>query len=163
MSTLILSPQEADADADPLEWRHSATISVLVETLETWLDARAPWPRKASEPEVRLISQSSADARSSPRFAGTGPTRGLYDAETDTIYLVRPWDRRDPVDVSILLHEIVHHRQDGAQHWVCPEAQELSAYRLQDAWLAELGLQADVNWIAIVLASGCSPHDIHPD
>lgn len=46
---------------------------------------------------------------------------------------------------------------------VCPAAQELPAYRLHDARLAEWGLQAGVNWVAVVLDAGCTPRDIHPD
>ena len=53
--------------------------------------------------------------------------------------------------------------QAVAGHWYCPGAQELSAYRTQQAWLAELGLELDVNWIAVVLESGCTPRDFHPD
>jgi len=39
----------------------------------------------------------------------------------------------------------------------------LPAYRLQEAWLAERGTEAEVNWVAVVLDSGCTRRDIHPD
>lgn len=95
--------------------------------------------------------------------ASQGRTRGLYDPDAATIRLVRPWDPRDPFDVSTLPHELVHHRQQGARHWYCPGAQELPAYRLQEAWLADLGLEPDIDWIAVVLEAGCTPRDIHPE
>jgi hypothetical protein len=44
-----------------------------------------------------------------------------------------------------------------------PGAQEPDAYRLQAAWLAERGQEIEVNRIAVVLAAGCTPKDIHPD
>ncbi len=45
----------------------------------------------------------------------------------------------------------------------CPVAQELPAYRLQEAWFGELGLEPDVNWIAVTLEAGCARRDIHLD
>lgn len=91
-----------------------------------------------------------------------GRLRGLYDPDRAEILLIKPWDPRDPEDVSVLLHELVHHRQ-APPHWSYPAAQALPAYRLQEAWLAERGMKADVNWVAVVLDAGCTRRDIHPD
>lgn len=74
-----------------------------------------------------------------------------------------PWSARDPQDVAVLLHELVHHRQAGARHYYCPGAQEPLAYELQRDWLAERGLETRINWIAVRLEAGCTPRDIHPD
>ena len=93
---------------------------------------------------------------------GLGRARGLYDPGTGTIALVRPWSPREAGDVSVLLHELVHHRQAALHHY-CPAAEEPLAYRLQEAWLAERGLPLDWPRLAIALAAGCTPHDIHPE
>lgn len=161
-SVLIATSSFASADAN-FAWREAKTLNDLVFTLETWLDGNAPWPKAEKRPEIRWISASEAASLHTPQFLGSGSPRGLYEADTATVYLVQPWDRRDPRDVAVLLHELAHHRQAGAQHWVCPGAMELSAYRLQNAWLSELGLSANVNWIAVVLEAGCGPRDVHPD
>lgn len=42
-------------------------------------------------------------------------------------------------------------------------AQELPAYRIQQAWLTAMGLDPDVNWVAVALQGGCTPRDFHPD
>ena len=89
--------------------------------------------------------------------------RGFYDIELEVIYIVKPWSPQNPKDVSVVLHELVHHRQQTAQHWYCPGAQELPAYRLQEKWLAERGLTVPINWVAVVLEAGCSRRDMHPD
>ena len=89
--------------------------------------------------------------------------RGFYDIELGVIYIVKPWSPNNPQDVSVVLHELVHHRQQTAQHWYCPGAQELPAYRLQEKWLAERGLAVPINWVAVVLEAGCSRRDVHPD
>lgn len=70
---------------------------------------------------------------------------------------------RDARDVSVLLHELTHHRQATARHWYCPGQQELPAYRLQAAWLAEQDETIAINWIDATLAAGCTPSDFHPD
>ncbi|MDD9741923.1 MULTISPECIES: DUF6647 family protein [Marinovum] len=159
---LMLSLLPAAAEpADPLAWRTAPTLADLVAHLDDWLDRRSDLPRRAQPPAVRLVSAVRAAALDglSSRHAAL---RGLYDAEAQVIWLIRPWSPRDPFDVSTLLHELAHHRQAEARHWYCPGAQELPAYRLQQAWLNELGLEPEVNWIAVVLESGCTPRDIHP-
>lgn len=153
----------AQAD-DLLAWREADTMTELVGTLETWLDRNADLPRRDTAPVIRRIDRAAALAMSTARHTGQGAApRGRYDPDTATVWLVRPWSPRDPFDVSVLLHELVHHRQAEAGHWYCPGAQELPAYKLQRAWLAELGLEPEVNWIAVVLEAGCTPRDIHPD
>ena len=148
-------------DPDPA-WREAEDMGVLIEVLELWLDANAPWPRRDSPPKVRIVTAETAEALALPPRPAHGNTRGLYDAENLTIFLIKPWDRKDPQDVSVLLHELVHDRQ-SPHHLPCPGAQELPAYRLQDRWLRERGLEAPVNWIAVVLEAGCTPRDIHPE
>lgn len=134
----------------------------LIEDLETWLDRHSPWPRRNPAPTIRLhhAPQGAGDVRAN--FWG-GVPRGTYNPETFEITLFAPWSADDPHDVSVLLHELAHHRQQTARHWYCPGAQERPAYELQARWLAERGLTARINWIAATLESGCSPRDIHPD
>lgn len=148
-------------DPDPA-WRSAGSAADLAPVLEDWLDRKAPWPRRETAPAIRVISPEWAARLGGPPPRGHGPPRGLYDEATATIYLVEPWTPEDAEDASVLLHELAHHRQ-APHHWICPGAQELPAYRLQEAWLAERGLEADVTWFAVVLEAGCGPKDFHPD
>ena len=148
-------------DADP-GWRRAEDVSGLAAIFEDWLDERAPWPRRSTLPEIRMISGERAASFGGLPGRGHGRNRGLYDAETATIYLVEPWDRRDSQDASVLLHELVHHRQ-APHYWYCPAAQEMPAYCLQSEWLGARGLAPRVNWIGVVMEAGCTPKDIHPD
>ena len=164
---ILLSSSIRSAEAaqnDILAWREANSLTALVDHLEQWLDTNTSLPRRASEPSIEWIGAAKAAyLQGSAQASRNGTTRGLYDPDTQAIYLVRPWDPRNPFDVSVLLHELVHHRQNGGGHWYCPGAQELDAYRIQEAWLAQLGLEANVNWIAVILEAGCTPRDIHPD
>ncbi len=158
-----IAPVAAHA-TDLLAWRDAQSMHDLVEQLETWLDANTDLPRRGDTPSIMFTNPVSAAAMGGTRHsAGDSTLRGLYDPEDQTVWLVQPWDARNPYDVSALLHELVHHRQAEAGHWYCPGAQELRAYREQRAWLEEMGLEPNVNWIAVVIESGCTPRDIHPD
>lgn len=163
--TLVFSTVTVSAaQPNPLAWRDAQTLPQLIEHLDGWLDRHTDLPRSNSAPVIRQISNAQAARLHSPNHASQlGKTRGLYDADSETIYLVRPWDARNPFDVGVLLHELVHHRQKDARHWYCDGAKELPAYETQRDWLAQMGLEADINWIAVVLEAGCTPRDIHPD
>lgn len=87
---------------------------------------------------------------------------GLYDFEDRRIYLIEPWEIGDLRDRSVLLHELVHAVQLDNREWDCIGAPEWEAYKLQEAWLAEHGLDADFDWMRIYFQSRCAK-DIHPD
>ena len=60
----------------------------------------------------------------------------LYDSVTGTIYLPEDWSASSPPDVSILVHELVHHIQsDSGATFACPQERERLAYRAQARWL----------------------------
>jgi hypothetical protein len=139
-----------------------AGAAALMAELDRWLDANSAYPARADAPEVMLIEAADARTRRGQASRG-GRLRALYDEAANAIYLVRPWSARDVRDASVLLHEMVHHRQATAKHWYCPGAQEWDAYKLQEAWLSELGVESGLYWPAIALESSCTPRDIHPD
>lgn len=148
-------------DPEPA-WRNTDSITELVEVFDTWLDQNTDFRRSELSPKIEIISPSYAASIQGSSASRFGRTRGLFDPDSSTIYLILPWDRKNPHDASVLLHELVHARQ-VSRHYFCPGVQEEAAYRHQDAWLRERGLQAKVNWIAVILESGCNRRDFHPD
>ncbi|EAQ04548.1 hypothetical protein OB2597_04680 [Pseudooceanicola batsensis HTCC2597] len=149
---ITLRPAGVDAVAD----------AGLLDRLNAWLDAHVDWPAPDRAPAIRYVTPRQAARMAGAPALGHGRHRGLYDAATGTIHLVTPWSADEPGDVSVLLHELVHHRQ-ADHHFYCAAAQEPAAYRAQEAWLAERGLTLEVNWLAITWAAGCTRRDIHPD
>lgn len=154
---LALLFHPADATAND----YGVAIDGLVEELETWLDQHSEHPRAETSPRIRYLEGSPQITETSSSVVANKP-RGLYSPFTQTIFLYEPWNADNPVDQSVLLHELEHHRQQGRSHWYCPGAQELPAYRLQQKWLSEHGIELNVNWVEIVLISGCTRRDIHP-
>ena len=136
--------------------------SELIDRLEAWLDANTDLPRAPDKPTVRIVDPSTFPATGKSAMGIGKHVRGLYDPETSVIHLVRPWSADNAQDISVLVHELVHHRQ-SRRHYFCAGSQELHAYKLQKAWLAQQNEFLDVNWIGVVLASSCAPRDVHPD
>ena len=64
----------------------------------------------------------------------------MYDPRTATIYLAEGWTGRTPAEMSILVHEMVHHLQTEARlSYACPEESEKLAYAAQEKWLGQSG------------------------
>lgn len=166
VATMIFACSAAAAtrlhlDPEPA-WRNAESLSELTEVLDTWLDENTGFDRPDTPPKIMLVSPSTAASIRGISESNHGRARGIFDPESSTIYLIQPWNRKDASDASVLLHELVHSRQ-VSRNYYCSGAQEEAAYRLQDYWLRERGLIANVNWIAVVLEAGCSKRDIHPD
>lgn len=133
----------------------------LISELNTWLDTGTEFPASESRPQIEFVDIERAEVLHGVTDRYGGRIRGLYDSESETIYLVEPWSPDNPRDISVLLHEMVHHRQTG-KHWYCEQAQEWRAYQIQAQWLAEQQIADGFFWPAILLLSSCTKRDIHP-
>jgi hypothetical protein len=62
------------------------------------------------------------------------------DDATQTIYLPEGWSGTTNVEISILVHEMVHHFQNllGLKY-ECAQEREKLAYMAQDRWLVRSG------------------------
>jgi hypothetical protein len=67
-------------------------------------------------------------------------TVAVYSDAARTIYLPEGWTGSTPAELSVLVHEIVHHIQNvqGFKH-ECPQEREKLAYLAQDRWLGLFG------------------------
>jgi hypothetical protein len=72
---------------------------------------------------------------------GTAPeVEAFYDDSARTIYLPKGWTGESPAELSVLVHEMVHHVQNMAGlTYACAEAREKLAYAAQRQWLALFG------------------------
>jgi hypothetical protein len=92
-----------------------------------FLRYQAVTPEKKQE-VMALLSARSAD-----------PARevvAVYDDRQNTIYLANGWTGQTPAELSVLVHELVHHLQAKASlKFECLAAREAAAYAAQEAWL----------------------------
>ena len=69
-----------------------------------------------------------------------GEVVAVYDHPGRTIYLSDSWTGSTPADLSVLVHEMVHHLPAVSDmRFACPAEREVVAYRAQEAWLGLFG------------------------
>ncbi len=135
--------------------------AALIEELQNWIDTASDLPRARKPAKIVFVEPYEVVEPSKMAVSIGNVPRGLYNPTKGEITLVLPWNARNPQDISVLLHELIHHRQNG-MYYYCQAAKEQDAYYLQRNWLEERDLSLDVNWVAVILASSCTPRDIHP-
>jgi hypothetical protein len=88
-------------------------------------------PQARSELAARLTPDAMARLRE---------VMAVYDDQKDAIILQEGWTGRTPAELSILVHEMVHHLQRAAgMIHECPAARERLAYAAQEKWLGLFG------------------------
>lgn len=114
----------------------------LIETIELWLVANFGLTAAAEPPNLVSIPASElVEIRYGPASSvAPGEVVAAYDEASRTIYLTEGWTGRSPGQLSVLVHEMVHHLQASADtRFACPAEREILAYRAQDAWLQLFG------------------------
>ena len=97
----------------------------LLISIENWLSSQFNLPTFNHHPRIELVAPSTIASLgykkllSDPSVVAESETTGsqpntvsLYDDVTQTIYLLKGWTGNDDVEVSILVHEMVHHFQN---------------------------------------------------
>ena len=64
----------------------------------------------------------------------------VYDDLNETILLPENWKGDTPAELSVLVHEMVHHLQKESHlRYECQGAREELAYKVQEKWLSLFG------------------------
>ena len=84
----------------------------------------------------------------------------LYNNMTKTIYLTPQWTGRTPAELSVLVHEMVHHLQNvSGKRYACPQEREKLAYQAQEKWLSMFGRslssEFELDRFSLLLATVC--------
>jgi hypothetical protein len=96
--------------------------------------------------------------------ASVGKMRGIvavYNDHMKTIYLPNGWSGRTAAELSVLVHEMVHHLQnEGRTRFECPAEREKLAYEAQNKWLGLFGRsieqEFEINGLAILISTSCA-------
>jgi hypothetical protein len=119
----------------------------LLTSIVTWLSTNFDLKPTTLLPRVGHLSTAAMTQRRFRTFLGAdgspispseaGPTTvAIYDRSEATIYLPLDWTGRTPAELSVLVHEMVHHLQNVAQtKFDFPQAREQLAYAAQQRWL----------------------------
>jgi hypothetical protein len=89
-----------------------------------------------------------------------GQLIAVYDDEMKTIYLPKNWNGGTPAEISLLVHEMVHHLQGAIKtKYDCPQAREQLAYAAQEKWLALFGRslksEFEIDPLTLVVSTHC--------
>ena len=127
----------------------------LLTTIEIWLYTQFDLPAVQTHPRIELVPAAKIAAM---RYGGLNPDGAaqtalgadfhgskpnvvaVYSDSTRTIYLPEEWTGGTAAELSVLVHEMVHHLQNvGGLKYECPQAREQLAYMAQDRWLTLFG------------------------
>ena len=84
----------------------------------------------------------------------------VYDDAKKTIYLPEGWTGATATELSVLVHEMVHHLQNLAgTKYACPQERERLAYAAQQAWLGLFGRnlkdEFEIDAMTLLLSTRC--------
>jgi hypothetical protein len=140
----------AKSDVGPSAKISSETVRSYI----SWIIQQTGWPA-AGIPlieitlfaHLRELSGLSSDAKWIRPAA-------FYSKSEHLIYLADSWNKDDPVDQSILVHELVHHLQiEDHIQFACWGRYEAQAYELQIQWLRTQGVKDPHNLLHASKAS----------
>lgn len=139
-------------DKGPLAPRGAYPDAGLLRAIVTWLADNFDLPRNYDFPGIKRETTSRITAlhyggslSDGPQFLRGTPASlrtviATYDSLSNTVYLPEDWEGRTPAELSILVHEMVHHLQHLARRrHECAEAGETVAFDAQDRWLSLFG------------------------
>jgi hypothetical protein len=122
---------------------------------EKWLSSQFDFPDIDEHPRIEFVpsakivslrfssflSDPGAEIASDDRASSVQyDTLAIYHDSTRTIYLPETWTGGTAAELSMLVHEVVHHFQNVlGLKYECPQEREKLAYIAQDRWLARFG------------------------
>ena len=153
-------------------------MQALLTVIVTWLSINFGLPAAYDHPQVEFASAAKMVEVRYSRLAKGRPDRvaaeaghsapaglghdiqAVYDDRSRTIYLPDGWTGATPADVSVLVHELVHHLQNvGGLKYACSEAREEPAYRAQARWLelfdTNLADEFELDAMTILVRTNC--------
>lgn len=132
---------EPPADLPPPTDR-AVPLDALLRAVTVWVASELELPVPPTLPTVVFTSpRSMVEMRYGMAANDQLRVTALYHARTQRIFLADDWTGETQKELSVLVHEMVHHveAQAGVQ-FICPNQRERSAYQLQERWLAQFGI-----------------------
>jgi hypothetical protein len=163
LALLVGAKAAAAGEAAP-----TVPLETLAAALTVWAADALGVPPPASPPAIaftdrrRMARMLRPDAAPASAAAAADDVEALYDPAARVVHLPPDWRGASAAEVSVLVHELVHHLQTvSGQRFACPQERERDAYALQARWLERFGgsLERDLDLapIYVLVASHCGP------
>ena len=120
-------------------------MDALLTMIVLWLSANFGLPAPPTHAKIEIVPPSEiATKRYGPFHRvlpdAVGQIVAVYDGSRDTIMLPTGWTGSTPAELSVVVHEVVHHLQKAANlTYECPGAREELAFAAQEKWLNLFG------------------------
>lgn len=149
------------------------SIQQFLAALVSWISTSFDLPATSNLPKVELVPASRMAALRHKRHPGwqlENPAASsqpdwreivaVYDDSTQTIYLHESWRGSTAAELSIVVHEMVHHLQNsGNLKFACSQERERLAYEVQESWLGLFGrnllLDFEIDPLTLLVSTKC--------
>jgi Zn-dependent membrane protease YugP len=139
-------------------------MDAFLTAIVVWLSANFDLPATFNHPKVERVT---ATQMATLRYGDTENKKGsrqlvaFYNTQKQIIYISDAWTGRTPADLSVVVHEMVHHLQRAArQTYECPAAREKLAFQAQNKWLAQFGRSLEsefqIDRLTILVTTSCA-------
>jgi hypothetical protein len=152
--------------------------SALLTAIALWISANFDIPANFTLPNVKLVpaqeitflrygaftaAQQREIANQERQTSGIANRRqavAVYDDVNETIFLPDNWKGDRAAELSVLVHEMVHHLQKkNGFKYECPGAREELAYKVQEKWLSlfgrDLASEFQINAFTLKVSTTC--------
>ena len=152
-------------------------MTALLTAIVIWLSANFDLPAIHDHPKVELVpavrmaalryrglatdrQPPTATASTDAPLASGHDVLAVYDDTKKIIYLPEIWTGTTPAELSVLVHEMVHHLQNqSGVKYDCLGAREKPAYAAQDKWLGLFGKtlteEFEIDAMTILVRTNC--------
>jgi hypothetical protein len=156
MMVNIFMPSKIGAQED------ARAVPSLFDFVIVWLSENYDMPVPRTEPEIIAMPHKNLFERryGRPPDEIAPQVEALYDAVEGRILVSDNWSGSSIADLSILVHELVHHLQ-AQSGWIhaCPAEREKLAYQAQDDFLKMFGQSLEntfgIDPALILVATSC--------
>jgi hypothetical protein len=158
--TFLAAALPVSASAD-----RQAVPNPLLLAIAAWVSEATDLPMPRTLPEIRFAASEDMGrlmrtAALSPSGDGVAEIVAFYDTPAHAIYLPSGWSGATPGELSVLVHEMVHHVQaEAGRRFACPAERERQAYDAQARWLAlfgsDLSREFGIDRMFLLVATTC--------
>jgi hypothetical protein len=155
-------------DATAVRAADAERMRVFLDAVVVWLSKNFDLPARFEHPSIKFVPAQAIVAMRYAAFlndptkaaAVQGDVVSVYNTETRTMYLRDDWKGATPAEVSIIVHEMVHHLQTlGKLKFACPQEREQIAFLAQQRWLTafdtDLEREFELDPFTVLVNSSC--------
>lgn len=137
----------------------------ILHALTVWVTVTTGMPAAPEPPAIRFMpADEIAEAHyGRPLSVQNDDVMAAYDEATATIMLRTEWKGHDVADLSVLVHELVHHLQHASgTTFLCAEEQEALPYAVQEKYLGQFNENLEsvfgIDKLTLKLKTTCIPY-----